>query len=338
MRTKIVATVGPKSESYEMIKAFAEKGVTIFRMNFSHCTHEEYIARREKIMQVGKELGVSLSVLQDLQGPRIRVGILPEEGRVLVDGEEIIFSTTEESDQSTIHIDDPYLHADIRIGDPMLLANGEMELIVEKIENSKIHTRVIRGGTLFSRKGVNVPRTKLTQSGVTQKDIDDVRFALTEGVEYIAISFVQSADDVLKLRTHVGNKAKIIAKVETQLALDNIDAIMRAADAIMIARGDLGIEVPLEKLPLIQKNLLRHGMWLEKPTITATQMLYSMINHARPTRAEVSDIAQAVWDGTDAVMLSDETASGEYPMEAVIMMVKIVTEAESSRFKRSNLL
>lgn len=336
MRTKIVATIGPKSESLDMIRAFARQGVSIFRMNFSHCTHDEYRARREKILQIATELGRPLSVLQDLQGPRIRVGALPDEGRMLLEGEVVIFSTTEESNNGTIHIDDPYLHADIRVGDPMLLANGDMELVVEKVAEERIHARVVRGGKLFSRKGVNVPRTKLTQSGLTKKDIDDVRFALSEGVEYVAISFVQNAEDVEKLRAHVGTAANIIAKIETQLALDNIDSIMRTADAIMIARGDLGIEVPLEKLPLIQKNLIRHGMWLEKPTITATQMLYSMINHPRPTRAEVSDIAQAVWDGTDAVMLSDETASGDYPLEAVETMVKIVREAESSRFERPN--
>ncbi len=338
MRTKIIATIGPKSESYDMILAFAKEGVSIFRMNFSHCTPEEYRARRTNVLRAGKELRVELSVLQDLQGPRIRVGKMPEGGRVLHDGDTITFSTSEESDDSIIHIDEPYLHADIAIGDPILLANGEMELVTTGIEGTHITAKVIRGGTLFSRKGVNVPHTKLTTSGLTEKDRADVAIALEAGVEYIAVSFVQTADDMRALKELVGNKAKLIAKIETRLAIENIDSIMRASDAVMIARGDLGIEMPLEQVPLAQKNLIRHAAWLGKGSITATQMLFSMVNHAHPTRAEVSDIAQAVWDGTDAVMLSDETASGDYPLEAVQTMARIVREAEKVRFDRENSL
>lgn len=338
MRTKIVATIGPKSESYEMIKAFAEAGVSIFRMNFSHCTPEEYKTRRGYVLRAAQELGVQLAVMQDLQGPRIRVGIMPEAGRELVEGEIVTFSTAQETDESIIHVDEPYLHADIKVGDPVLLVGGEMELVVRAVEGSRIMCEVIRGGILFSRKGVNVPHTKLTMSGLTDKDRADVQVALAEGVEYIAVSFVQTAEDMQKLRDLVGDKAKTIAKIETPLALDNMDSIMNACDGVMIARGDLGIEMPLEKLPLAQKHLIRHASWLGKGSITATQMLFSMVNHKHPTRAEVSDIAQAVWDGTDAVMLSDETASGDYPLESVQTMVRIVREAERTLYDAPNNL
>lgn len=338
MRTKIIATIGPKSESYEMIRALAEAGVSIFRMNFSHCTHEEYLARREKVLRAAEELKTPIAVMQDLQGPRIRVGKLPVEGRELHDGETVIFSTTPESDPSIILIDEPYLHADIHIGDPILLAGGEMELVVTDIKDTHIICKVIRGGILFSRKGVNVPRTKLSMSGLTDKDRADVAFALEQGVEYIAVSFVQSAHDVVALRELVGTKAKIIAKIETGLAVNDMDAIIKASDAIMVARGDLGIEIPIEQVPFVQKNLIRQAAWHKRGSITATQMLFSMVTHAHPTRAEVSDIAQAVWDGTDAVMLSDETASGDYPLEAVKTMARVVAEAEQSYLNRENTL
>ncbi len=321
-----------------MIKAFAEAGVSIFRMNFSHCTPEEYKTRRGYVLRAAQELGVQLAVMQDLQGPRIRVGIMPEAGRELVEGEIVTFSTAQETDESIIHVDEPYLHADIKVGDPVLLVGGEMELVVRAVEGSRIMCEVIRGGILFSRKGVNVPHTKLTMSGLTDKDRADVQVALAEGVEYIAVSFVQTAEDMQKLRDLVGDKAKTIAKIETPLALDNMDSIMNACDGVMIARGDLGIEMPLEKLPLAQKHLIRHASWLGKGSITATQMLFSMVNHKHPTRAEVSDIAQAVWDGTDAVMLSDETASGDYPLESVQTMVRIVREAERTLYDAPNNL
>lgn len=338
MRTKIIATIGPKSEDYKNIKAFAEHGVSVFRMNFSHCTHDEYRARRSTVMRVSHELSIPLSVMQDLQGPRIRVGMLPPNGRELRVGETVIFSTAHEDDKSIIHIDEPYLHADINVGDPLLLASGEMELVVQSIDGTRIICTVIRGGMLFSRKGVNVPRTKLSMSGLTDKDRADVAYALSEGVEYVAISFVQSADDIHALRKIVGTRAKIIAKIETRLALENIDSILSVTDAIMIARGDLGIEMPVEQVPFVQKNLIRQAIWHGKGSITATQMLFSMVTHAHPTRAEVSDIAQAVWDGTDAVMLSDETASGDYPLEAVATMARVVQEAERAYLERPNAL
>lgn len=341
MRTKIIATIGPVSDSQEMIQKFVDAGMDIARVNFSHCTEENFIKYKKRIGVAARKAGRKIAIMQDLQGPRIRVGELPKEGYKLTEGESVVFSTKKSDTDGTgkvIFVDSPKLHKDIKAGELIYLANGDMELVVVKIIAERIMARVARGGTLYSRKGVNLPDTKLSNSGLTPKDRKDVKFALAHGVKVFAISFVQTADDVRALRKIVGPNAKIIAKVETALGVKNIDEIILASDAIMIARGDLGIEIAPEKLPFIQKNLIRHASWYGKGSITATQMLMSMVSHRRPTRAEVSDVANAVWDGTDAVMLSDETASGEYPIDALKMMRRIVAQAESSQFNRPNPL
>jgi pyruvate kinase len=262
---------------------------------------------------------------------------MPQEGRLLKEGEMVTLSVTTGNDDE-IFVDYPRLAQEIKIGHPVFLANGDMELVVRRVSGGKISAEVVRGGVLYSRKAVNVPHTQLSVSGLTTKDIKDLKFGLRHGVDFIAVSFVQSARDVLKAKKIVGGKARVIAKIETALALQDIDAIIRVADGIMIARGDLGIEVPEEKLPFIQKNLIRHAAWHNKPSITATQMLTSMVNHPHPTRAEVSDVANAVWDGTDAVMLSDETASGKYPVQSLRVMVKIVKQAEEYRNRENQLI
>lgn len=338
MKTKIIATIGPASDSPEIIKKLVKNGLDIARFNFSHCTYEEFEVRSSKLKRAAKEEKRSVAILQDLQGPRIRVGEIPGGSRQLKDGEGVIFSTKIKGDKEIIFVDEPYLHADIKKGELIYLANGEMKLSVEKIQGDKIYARVERGGILYSRKGVNVPHTKLTTSGLTSKDIKDVKFGLKAGVNYIAISFVQTAEDVLKLKKLVNGKAKVIAKIETALALKNIDEIIQASDGIMVARGDLGIEVAEEKLPFIQKNLIRQAAWHGKASIVATQMLLSMINNPRPTRAEVSDVANAVLEGADAVMLSDETASGKYPVQALETLVKVARQAEQYYFNKPNLL
>jgi len=335
MRTKIIATIGPQSESKEVLEKLVDAGLNIARLNFSHCTYDQYDSIQRKLKSIEKKTGKCVEILQDLQGPRIRVGELPKEGREMHVGEIVIFSTKKE--EGTIFVDSPYLHFDIKRGHPIYLVNGEIELLTQSIRGSHITAEVIRGGTLYSRKAVNVPDTKLSISGLTKKDIKDLRFGLSKKVDYIAISFVQSADDIVKARKYIGTKTKIIAKIETALALKNIDTIIQVSDGIMVARGDLGIEVPVEKLPFIQKNLIRHSIWHNTPTITATQILTSMINHPHPTRAEVSDIANAVFDGTDAIMLSDETASGKYPVQAIKTVVKVVRQAESY-MNRENIL
>lgn len=341
MRTKIIATIGPKSESPEMIRKFVESGLDIARMNFSHCTHDEYRNRKKLLETASAEFGRKILIQQDLKGPRLRVGMMPEDGRELRDGETVIFTTDIAGvTDGEVYIEDPYIHADIKEGDPLYLSSGEMELIVTGAFGKRIMATVIRGGRLYSNKGVNVPNTKLTTSGLTNKDIEDVKFAVAEGVDYIALSFVQAVEDIHRLRETVGEgkPVKIIAKIEMALALKNINEIIKASDGIMVARGDLGTEISLEKVPYVQKYLIREAQWHGKPAITATQMLSSMMNHPHPTRAEVSDIANAVWDGTDAVMLSDETAVGRYPLEALRTLIKVTKEAEEALFNRPNLL
>ena len=337
MRTKIIATIGPVSESKEMIYKFVAGGMDIARINFSHCDYGQFLVRKKNIVNAAKKAKRKIFIMQDLQGPRIRVGELPIEGKKLETGMRAVFST-QKGDTDAIYIESSNLHRDVGVNEPIYLANGDIEVIVKRILGNRIFTEVARGGILYSRKAVNLPHTKLSNSGITSKDVRDVKFALKHGVDFIAISFVQSAEDVNKLKKIVGNKAKIIAKIETKLALKNIDSIINAADAIMVARGDLGIEIPIEQVPFVQKNIIRQANWHGKGVITATQMLMSMINHASPTRADVSDIANAIWDGTDAVMLSDETASGQYPLEALKMMIRVVSQAEKSHFDRLNPL
>ncbi len=338
MRTKIIATVGPKTESEEMLKKLIEGGMNIARVNFSHSSHEGYKLFREKILKTAKDLGQEVQILQDLQGPRIRVGKLPEAGLKLCQGDVVTFSTEKDCGSDKIHVDDPYLHLDMKVNEPIYLVNGLIELVAKTIVGKEIEAEVVRGGQLFSRKAVNVPHTKLTASGPTEKDLDDVRYALSVGVDLIGVSFVQTAKDIETLRAVVTDKAKIIAKIENAVALKHIDEIIRASDGIMIARGDLGIEIPIEQVPYVQKNLIRHASWHNKPSIVATQMLYSMVTNPRPTRAEVSDIANAVWEGTTAVMLSDETASGNYPIESIEMMRRIVKQTEEYHYDKNSLL
>jgi pyruvate kinase len=327
MKTKVVATIGPSSEGKEVLEKLVETGMNIARMNFSHCSEDEYKKRREIILEAGKKFGKDVAVLQDLQGPRLRVGVMPKEGRELKNGEVITFTSIEGNDG--IFVDEPSIFESIEPGHPVYLVNGEMELKVLEKAEKEFTAEVIRGGTLFSRKAINVPETHLKLSGLTEKDKKDVEFALSVGVEYIAVSFVQTAQDMLDLRAIVGDKAKLIAKIETAQALKNIDEIIQASDSIMVARGDLGIEIPAEKLPFMQKNMIRQARWHRKGSIVATQMMLSMVDSKKPTRAEVFDVANAILDGADAVMLSDESANGKYPVESVEMMAKIAAETEN---------
>jgi pyruvate kinase len=337
MKTKIIATIGPNSEDAVTLSRLVLRGMDVARMNFSHCSAEEYKKRRNVLFTEADKLGKTVAVLQDLQGPRMRVGEMPKEGRELVKGEIVSF-TTFRNEPDAIFIDEPSLMKSLQVGNPLYLSSGEMELAVSEITDRTFKAEVLRGGVLFSKKGINVPETRLLMSGLTEKDVKDVEFALSEGVEYIAVSFVQSADDMKKLRSIVGNKAKLIAKIETAQALKNIDEIIQASDSIMVARGDLGVEIPVERVPFVQKNLIRHAHWYGKGAIVATQMLLSMVESKKPTRAEVSDIANAVLDGADALMLSDETAGGKYPLEALETMVQITKETERIFHETENLL
>ena len=276
-----------------------------------------------------------------MQGPRIRVGKLPVTGLILRDGEMASFSYGARNkiyDGKIIPIDSASLHTDIKEGDPLFLCNGDIEIKVTEVKNKVIKGLIIRGGLLTSNKGINIPNTNLRAGGLTKKDIIDVNFGLKSGVDYIALSFVQTAHDVERLRKIIvaanpKNKVKIISKIERGIALKNIDEIISASDAIMVARGDLGIEIPIEDLPIVQKNLVRHAHWHDKPAIIATQVMTSMIKNPHPTRAEISDIANAVFDGADMIMLSDETAVGENAVEAVKILKKVIERTEKYIYK-----
>ena len=337
MKTKTIATIGPKSEDISVLPKMVEMGLDIARMNFSHCTPVEYKKRVKIIKKESERLGKKVEILLDLQGPRIRVGKLPEDGRELTKGELVEFTVKEDGGEA-IFVDESTLIESLEIDHPIFLSSGEMELVVKEKNGDNFKAEVVRGGILFSRKGVNVPETKLKFNGLTEKDLKDLQFGLEEGVDYIAVSFVQSGEDMKKVRELVGDKAKIIAKIETAQALKNIDSIIRESDSIMIARGDLGVEIPMEKVPFVQKNLIRHAHWYNKGAIVATQMLLSMVQNKKPTRAEVSDVANAVLDGTDSVMLSDESAGGQFPLESLEMMIKIARETERLFHETDNLL
>lgn len=333
MATKIVATIGPSSWDEDILTQLVRNGVNIVRVNFSHATYEGYA----NIKTIVERVDPTVKMLFDLQGPRIRVGIMPEEGKEIVEGEEYVFTHNDTKFYNQIKIDDPYLHADVQEGEPLFLANGVIELKITSVKDGNITATAVRGGTLFSRKGINIPQTHYSRGALTEKDLKDIEFAITQNPEYIALSFVQTAADVYKLRELIaGTNIKIISKIETAFALKNIDEIIQVSDAIMIGRGDLGIEVPEEDLPIIQKDLIRHARWHNTPCIVATQMLLSMMHHPHPTRAEVSDVATAVFDGADAVMLSDETASGEYPIEAVTTMKRIITRIDDYHAQENN--
>jgi pyruvate kinase len=329
MNPKIIATVGTKSEDYKILKGMARAGMNIVRVNFSHATYEQWGRIKSALAKIEKETGLVIKMMMDLQGPRIRVGKLKEPIRILR-GETYAFAFSEENlEINEIPIDHPDLYNDVKVGEPFYLANGAMELTITEIKNKRIFAKAERGGTLFSRKAINIPETNFSGSAFTEKDLEDAKFGIANGADYICLSFVQAGQDIQKLKEILVNKkVTIIAKIERATALEDIDNIIRYSDGIMVARGDLGVEVPIEELPIIQKELIRHAHWYKKPAIVATEMLSSMIDRSHPTRAEVADIANAIFDGADAVMLSDETAMGNFPIEAVEVMKKISQRAD----------
>ncbi len=332
-RTKLVCTIGPSTSTPEMIERLIRNGMNVVRLNFSHGTHEVHKKNIDAIREISEKMGVSIPILMDLQGPKIRVGRMKGDGARLEDHTYVKLTPEDvEGDHETIPIDYPNLASDVRQGNTILLDDGLMELKIVKITDGDITARVINGGFLKPRKGVNLPDVRTSISAITQKDEEDLAFGLEEGVDFVAISFVRSSIDVQhlisKVRVH-GSNAGIIAKIEKPEALNEIDDIIQQADGIMVARGDLGIEIASERVPLIQKDIIDRCKMVGKPVITATQMLESMMINPRPTRAESSDVANAVLDGTDAVMLSGETAAGKYPLEAVQNMDKICRNIEA---------
>lgn len=330
MNPKIIATVGPKSEDYEVLKQLIVSGVNVIRVNFSHATYDQYHSVKAKLEKIKAETGLETKIMFDLQGPRIRIGKLAHEIEMR-EGEIYNFVFGEGNiDNMEVPIDDQDLFKDMKVGDPFYLANGALELNVVEVQDNKIFAKVERGGVLMSRKGINIPKTVLNRDVLTEKDLADIKFALEVKPDFIAMSFVQTGKDVKRLRELLGDSPmQIIVKVERATALSDIDEIIRHSDGVMVARGDLGIEIPLEQLPIVQKNLIRHSHWHNKPAIVATQMLISMMEHPHPSRAEVADVANAIFDGADAVMLSDETAAGNYPIEAVKMMKKIIDTTDN---------
>ena len=331
-RTKIVCTMGPDENDYELLLKLA-KTMDVARFNFSHGNHEEHLSRLEMLRKARKEVGRPIAALLDTKGPEIRTGVLEGGNKItLQEGDEITLTTEEVvGTKQKIYINYEHLHEDVKPGNVILIDDGLIGLEVLSVNGQEIHCKVTNGGELGERKGVNVPNVPIQLPSITEKDIEDIRFGIAEEFDFIAASFVRSADAIRQIRAlldEAGSQMKIIAKIESQEGLDNLDAIIDEADGIMVARGDLGVEVEARRLPHLQKEIIEKCNFHGKLVITATQMLDSMIRNPRPTRAEVTDVANAVENGTDAVMLSGETANGKYPVEAAEMMASIVEYSE----------
>jgi pyruvate kinase len=338
-RTKIVATLGPASSGPEVLARLIQSGMDVARLNFSHGGHEEHRERVRQVRETSERLGVSVACLQDLSGPKIRTGRLgPAEGVLLTEGEG--FTLTTESVVGTaerVSTTYQWLPRDVRRGHRILLDDGLIELEVSAVEGNEVRTRVVNGGLLKSNKGINLPGVPLSTPALTEKDREDLAFGLSLDVDYVALSFVRRREDVMELRELLSAQGRpdlpVIAKIEKPEAVDNLASILAVADGVMVARGDLGVEVPTEHVPTLQKEIIRQANQAGRMVITATQMLESMVEHPRPTRAEASDVANAILDGTDAVMLSAETATGAYPVEAVATMGRIAGFTERQLFR-----
>ncbi len=336
-KTKIVGTLGPASDSKEMLAKLVDAGLDVARLNLSHGDYEDHGKKIELIREVEDDTGKTIGIMMDTRGPEIRLGVLKEGNVLLKSGEEITLTTDEvEGDASCVSISYKGITNDVEIGSVILVDDGLLEFKVTEINEKSIKCRVVNGGMLGSRKGVNIPGASLTLPALTDTDKEYIRFGIKMEINFIAASFVRKARDVLAIRAFLDNQGArgiyIIAKIENQEGVDNIDEIIEVADSIMIARGDLGVEIPPEQVPVIQKMLIRKCNEAGKPVITATQMLDSMIRNPRPTRAEASDVANAIFDGTDAIMLSGESAIGKYPIESVDTMDTIAREIEGSAF------
>lgn len=332
-KTKIVCTIGPASESEDILTTLAEQGMNVCRLNFSHGTYEEHQVRIDAIKKVREKLGKPIAILLDTKGPEIRTGKFVEPEVVLSEGETFVI-TMDEVDGTSQRCSVSYkgLVNDVVPGNKILIDDGLVSLKVEKIEGNDIICTVENAGIIKNNKGVNVPNVKINLPAITEKDRRDIEFGIKNEIDFIAASFVRKAADVLSIREILEeqdvNTIQIISKIENQEGVDNIDEILEVSDGLMIARGDLGVEIPTEDIPIVQKNLIRKCNFLAKPVITATQMLDSMIRNPRPTRAEVTDVANAIFDGTDAIMLSGETAAGKYPVEALKTMSSIAVRTE----------
>ncbi|MEX0338167.1 MAG: pyruvate kinase [Arenibacterium sp.] len=327
---KIVATLGPASDSYEMIRALHEAGADVFRLNMSHGTQDEIRAKHQIIRQVEADLNSPIAILADLQGPKLRVGTFAQGEEELLEGAPFRLDLDPaEGDQSRVCLPHPEIFEALEAGAHLLVNDGKIRLKVENCGKDFADCSVVTGGTISNRKGVNVPDVVLPLAALSEKDRDDLEFACDLGVDWLALSFVQRPRDVEEARALAKGRAAILSKIEKPAAVDNFDSILDVSDGIMVARGDLGVELPVQAVPPIQKRLVRKCRAAAKPVIVATQMLESMIESPMPTRAEVSDVATAIYEGTDAIMLSAESAAGGYPVEAVTTMDRVATEVEA---------
>ncbi len=337
-KAKIVATLGPACDGEAMLERLIDAGVNVARLNFSHGTHEQHAVRIADIRSISERMNISVGILQDLQGPKIRVGNLPSPLQ-LYDGQHVALYAAEDeapdADGHVIPVDFQQFFEAVQTGERLLLDDGRLTLEVDSVSARALRARVIVGGILTSHKGINLPGAQLRISGYTSKDEADLAFGIAQGVDAVAVSFVRTPEDVTQVREAMERFSKgkpapmLIAKLERPEAIENLDAILGVVDGVMVARGDLGVELPPERVPVLQKQIIRKASARGKLVITATQMLESMIQNPLPTRAETSDVANAIFDGTDAVMLSAETASGQYPLETVRMMARVIEEAES---------
>ncbi|MGW2508700.1 pyruvate kinase [Streptomyces scopuliridis] len=331
-RAKIVCTLGPATDSYDQIKALVEAGMDVARLNLSHGTYADHEERYQRVREAAEETGRSVGILADLQGPKIRLGRFREGPVLLERGDEFTITVEPlEGDRQTCGTTYGGLAADVSAGERILVDDGKVTLEVTSVEGPRVHTLVIEGGMVSDNKGLNLPGVAVSVPALSDKDVQDLRWALRAGADAIALSFVRSGDDindVHRIMDEERRRVPVIAKIEKPQAVENIDAIVAAFDGIMVARGDLGVEMPLEQVPIVQKRAIKLARRNAKPVIVATQMLDSMIENSRPTRAEASDVANAVIDGTDAVMLSGETSVGKYPIETVKTMGRIVEAAE----------
>lgn len=343
-RTKIVCTIGPASEEKKTLSKMVEAGMNVARLNFSHGTYENHKKLMDNIREVSEEKDEPVAIMQDVQGPKIRLGEMPEDGVEIKEGQKVVLDTSlDEYKDENLPVDYDELHEHVKPGERLMIADGKIILEIESVEGTQIKSEVQTDGKLFSHKGINAPDSDLAVRAVTQKDKEDIKFGVKQNVDLLAVSFVRTAEDVLdakhliqeyeeELDKNRDQPIKVIAKIERQSAVDNIEEIMDVVDGIMVARGDLGIEIPAQEVPLQQKKLIDLAMKQAKPVIVATQMLDSMQENPQPTRAEVSDVSNAVIDHTDAVMLSGESASGEYPVKSVETMSEIIQETEESHY------
>ncbi|MBF2064603.1 MAG: pyruvate kinase [Calothrix sp. C42_A2020_038] len=343
-RTKIVATIGPATSSPEMLKAIIEAGATTLRLNFSHGSHADHQRNIRLIRQTAFELNQPVAILQDLQGPKIRLGKFENGSIVLGKGDRFTLTNRPVvGTQNLSCVTYDYLADEVPIGARIMLDDGRVEMVVDDVERAKgdLHCRVTVGGTLSNNKGVNFPGVYLSIKAMTDKDREDLMFGLDQGVDWVALSFVRNPQDIIEIKELIfstGKQVPVVAKIEKHEAIEQMEAILALCDGVMVARGDLGVELPAEDVPVLQKRLIATANRLGIPIITATQMLDSMVNNPRPTRAEVSDVANAILDGTDAVMLSNETAVGKYPVEAVATMARIAERMEQEAAENANAL